>query len=160
MKRNEIRNLTLSGMIAALYIVLTFLAQMLGLASGTVQIRLSEALCLLPCLTSAAIPGLGVGCLLANILTGCAGPDILFGTLATVLGAVGTRLMSKRPGLCWIPPVAANTLIIPFVLRYAYGIETAWPILALSIFAGETVSCCVLGLMLLPAERRILERYR
>ncbi len=160
MKRNRINGLTIGGMTAALYVVLTFLSGALGLASGPVQVRLSEALCLLPCLTPAAVPGLGVGCLLANLLTGCAGPDIVFGTVATVLGAAGTRLLRGKPRLAWIPPVLCNTLIIPFVLRAAYGVGTAWPLLALSIFAGETVSCCVLGLCLLPFEKRALERMK
>lgn len=158
MKRDGIRELTFGGMTAALYIVLTCISGSMSLASGAVQIRLSEALCLLPCLTGAAIPGLAVGCLLANLLTGCAATDIVFGTLATVLGAVGTRLMRRTPKLCWIPPVASNTLIIPFVLRSAYGITTAWPLLTLSIFTGEMIGCCGLGLLLLPFEKRVLNR--
>ena len=72
-----------AAMIAALYVVLTFLASALGLASGSIQVRFSEALTILPFFTPAAVPGLAVGCLLSNVITGCALPDIIFGTLAT-----------------------------------------------------------------------------
>ncbi|MCM1124540.1 MAG: QueT transporter family protein, partial [Eubacterium sp.] len=79
-----------AAMIAALYIVLTFIANAFGLANHAVQVRFSEALTVLPYFTPAAIPGLYIGCFLSNILTGCALPDILFGSLATLLGALGT----------------------------------------------------------------------
>ena len=90
-RNKHILRLAQAAMIAALYIVLTFIANLLGIASGAVQIRFSEALTILPYFTVSAVPGLTVGCLLANILTGCALPDIIFGTLATLLGAVFTR---------------------------------------------------------------------
>ncbi|MBO5487616.1 MAG: QueT transporter family protein, partial [Eubacterium sp.] len=85
---NKVLLLVQAAMIAALYIVLTFIANALGLASQAIQIRFSEALTILPYFTPAAIPGLFVGCLLSNILTGCALPDIIFGSLATLIGAL------------------------------------------------------------------------
>ncbi len=88
-----------TAMIAALYVVLTFIANTFGLASGVIQIRLSEALTVLPFFTPAAIPGLTIGCLLSNWMTGCVLWDIIFGTLATLLGALGSYALRKYPWL-------------------------------------------------------------
>ena len=110
-----------AALIAALYVVLTLLANTLGLANYAVQIRFSEALTILPFFTPAAIPGLCIGCLLANIITGCALPDIIFGTVATLLGAVFTYMLRRYKWLAPLPPIVANTLIVPFILLYAYG---------------------------------------
>ena len=104
-----------AAVIAALYVVLTLLANALGLANYAVQVRFSEALTILPFFTPAAIPGLCIGCLLSNIMTGCALPDIIFGTAATLLGAVFTYLLRNHKWLAPIPPIVANTVIIPFV---------------------------------------------
>ncbi len=144
-----------AAVIAALYVLLTLLASAFGLANHAVQIRFSEALTILPFFTSAAIPGLTAGCLLANLLTGCAPPDILFGTLATLAGAVLTRLFCRHKWLAPFPPIAMNTLIVPFVLLYAYGIRPLWFSL-LTVFAGEVISCGILGMLLL----NLLSRYR
>ena len=102
-----------AAMIAALYVVLTALAAGFDLASGAIQVRFSEVLTILPFFTPAAVPGVTLGCLLANILTGAALPDIVFGTLATFLGALGTRLLRKHRFLCTLPPVLSNGIIIP-----------------------------------------------
>lgn len=144
--------ITQSAVIAAVYVVLTYICNMLGLANGVIQVRFSEALTILPFFTPTAIPGLFVGCLLSNILTGCAIWDIIFGSLATLLGAVFTYLLRKRsPFLAPIPPIIANILIVPFVLMYAYGVPDAWWFLAVTIGVGEVISCGVLGLLLLFA---------
>ena len=159
------RYLAHAAIIAALYVVLTYLASMLGLASSAIQVRFSEALTILPFFTSAAIPGLFVGCLLANLLTGSMPLDILFGSIATLLGAVGTYLLSRsmksgtRPWQKWLtplPPIIANTLIVPFVLAYVYQLEGTIPYFMLTVGIGEVISCGVLGMMLL----KVLERYR
>ncbi len=139
--------LTQSGLIAACYLALTLLSSALGLASGQLQLRLGECLCLLPCLTPAAIPGLTVGCLLANLLTGAPLLDVLCGPLATLLGAIGSRALKDHPLLAILPPIAANALIIPRVLARAYGLQTALPLLTLTVAAGEALSCGLLGLM-------------
>lgn len=147
--------MTQAAMIAALYVVLTFLANTFGLANYAVQVRFSEALTILPCFTAAGIPGLFIGCLIANILTGCALPDILFGSLATLIGALGTRKLRTYKWLAPLPPILANAIIVPFVLKYAYGIEPLW-FSFVTVTLGEIISCGVLGLLLLSA----LEKYR
>lgn len=85
-----------AAMIAALYVVLTYITNLLGLASGTIQVRFSEALCILPVFTPAAIPGLFIGCLISNLITGGIIWDIIFGSIATLLGALGTYFLRKR----------------------------------------------------------------
>ena len=152
---NASKQVAVGGLIAAMYILLTYVAEMLGLASGAFQMRFSEALTLLPSLTAAAVPGLFLGCLLANLLTGCAFWDIVFGSLATLLGALGTYALRDRPRLLWIPPVASNTLIIPPMLVNVYGVEEFLPLLVMQIFVGEMLVCCFLGYAVLRLARKI-----
>lgn len=140
------------GIIAALYVVLTYVCNAFGLANGVIQVRFSEALTILPFFTPAAIPGLFVGCLLSNILTGCAVLDIIFGSLATLIGALATwKLRNVSKWLAPVPPIAANVIVVPLVLMYAYGIEDAWWYLVLTVGAGEVISCGILGMILLLA---------
>ncbi len=155
MKNSYAWKAALGGMIAALYVVLTLVANALGLASGAIQVRFSEALTIMPVFTPAAIPGLTVGCVLANLITGCAPWDVVFGSLATLIGAVGTRFLRKKPWLAWIPPVVSNMAIIPFVLQKVYGVPDAWWYLALTVGAGEVISCGVLGLLLYHSAKNI-----
>ena len=143
-----------SGLIAALYTVLTVFVGAFGLASGAVQFRVSEALCVLPFFTPAAIPGLTIGCLISNLLTGCLWQDILFGTVATLIGALGARMLRKVFWLVPLPTVVANTVIVPFVLAYAYHMEGGLPFLMLTVGAGEILSAYVLGIVLLLALRK------
>lgn len=146
-----------AAVIAALYVVLTFVANALGLSSGVIQVRFSEALTILPFFTPAAIPGLFAGCILANLLTGCMPLDVLFGSLATLLGALGTWFLPKSSKfLAPLPPIIANTLIVPFVLAYVYQFEGSIPYFMLTVGIGEVISCGVLGLILL----NVLQRYR
>ena len=155
MKQNDARKLAVGGVIAALYVALTYIAAVFGLASGAIQVRLSEALTILPVFTSTAIPGLTVGCVLANLLTGCAPWDVVFGSLATLLGAVGTQLLKDKPYIAWIPPVVANAIIVPFVLQKVYGVEDAWWYLALTVGAGEVIACGILGILLYHSIKKI-----
>lgn len=159
MNKKNIHLLTQAAMIAALYVVLTFIANAFGLANYAVQVRFSEALTILPLFTPAAIPGLFAGCLISNILTGCALPDIVFGSAATLIGALGTwklaKLFPDKRFPAPIPPIVANTVIVPFVLRYAYGIRPLW-LSFLTVGAGEIISCGILGLLLACT----LNRYR
>ena len=155
MKQNDARKLAVGGVIAALYVALTYIAAVFGLASGAIQVRLSEALTILPVFTSTAVPGLTVGCVLANLLTGCAPWDVVFGSLATLLGAVGTRLLKNKPYIAWIPPVMANAIIVPFVLQKVYGVEDAWWYLALTVGAGEVIACGILGILLYHSIKKI-----
>lgn len=138
-----------AAMIAALYVVLTFIASAAGLANGVIQVRLSEALTILPYFTPAAVPGLITGCLLSNLLTGCSAPDILFGTLATFLGALGSYALRRWKWLVPLPPVLANSLIIPWVLRISYDVSDAIPFLMFTVGIGELAACYVLGMVLL-----------
>lgn len=153
MKSKKILFLTQAAMIAALYVVLTFIANAFGLASGAIQVRLSEALAVLPFFTSAAIPGLYVGCLLANFLTGCCALDIFAGSLATLLGALAAYALRKRKWLVPLPNIIANALIVPFVLIHGYGVSDAWWYLFLTVGAGEIISCGILGMGLLLVLR-------
>ena len=132
MKENKVTFLTQAAMIAAIYVVLTYVFA--PFSFGEIQIRISEALTILPLFTPAAIPGLFIGCLIGNILGGAILPDIIFGSLATLLGAVFTWLLrghSKFLGP--VPPIAANTIIVPFVLRYGYGIVLPIPFMMLTV---------------------------
>ena len=152
--RKKIVYICQSGLIAALYTVLTVFVGAFGLASGAVQFRVSEALCVLPFFTPAAIPGLTIGCLISNLLTGCLWQDILFGTLATLIGALGARMLKKIPWLVPLPTVLANTIIVPFVLAYAYHMEGGLPFLMLTVGAGAILSAYVLGMVLLLALKK------
>ncbi len=145
-----------AALIAALYVVLTELANSLGLASQAIQVRFSEALTVLPFFTPAAIPGLFIGCILSNLLTGCAVWDIVFGSVATLLGALGTYAVGKLSfhGKKWLtplPPIVANTVIIPWILSLVYQLEGSIPYFMLTVGAGELISCGILGLLLLLA---------
>lgn len=168
-KDKNVLYLTQGGIIAAVYVVLTYIAAAMGLASGAIQVRLSEALCLLPMLTPAAVPGLTVGCVLANLLTGCLPGDVIFGSLATLLGAVGTRLLRKHPKIAWLPPVLSNMIIVPLVLMHVYGVGDVevtipwtdtvlkgagyWPLM-LTVGIGEVISIGVIGWILYRAVYR------
>ncbi len=149
MKKN-VTYLTQAAIIAALYVVLTFFANSLGLANYAVQVRFSESLCILPYFTPAAIPGLFIGCLLSNILTGCALLDIIFGSIATLIGAIATHLLRKNKWLAPVGPVLSNALIVPVVLFYAYGIQPIW-FSFITVTIGEVISCGILGMLLLTA---------
>lgn len=161
-----------AAMIAALYILLTYLANAMGLANHAIQIRFSEALTILPFFTPAAIPGLFIGCLLSNILTGCMLWDIIFGSLATLLGALGTyyigripvgasassKLSSIKKWMAPLPPILSNTLIIPFILSYVYAFEGSIPYFMLTVGIGEVISCGVLGMVLFFPLSKIASR--
>jgi len=156
MKRRESMYLAQSAMIASLYVTLTYLSNMLGLW----EIRLSEALCILPYFTSAAVPGLTLGCVLANLLTGCALWDVVLGSLATFIGAAMARRLHNSSWLLapW-PNILSNTAIIPLVLRFVYlDNSRTLPGLYVYIAVSEMVSAGLLGyvfLNMLKKHRRI-----
>ena len=151
--KSRIARLTEGALIAALYVLLTVCGA--GLASGVIQVRFAEALTVLPYFTPAAVPGLFVGCLLANLLLGSAAWDIVFGSLATLIGAVLARALRRRRFLVAIPSILSNALIVPFVLRLVYGAKEALPFLMLTVGIGELISAGVLGTLLLLC----LDRY-
>ena len=166
MKKNTTKMVAFGGVIAALYVVLTIIAAALGIASGAIQVRLSEALTILPVFTATAVPGLTVGCVLANLITGCAAWDVVFGSMATLLGAIGTRLLKDRPAIAWIPPVVSNMLIVPVVLMKVYGVDNVdvfgsvfngdslWIMLVITVGIGEIIACGVLGMLLYQALKK------
>ena len=154
MKHKGILFVSQGAIIAALYVVLTMLANALGLANYPVQLRFSEALTVLPLFTGAAIPGLFVGCLISNILSGAVIWDVIFGSLATLIGAIGTYLLRSYKLLPLLPPIISNTLIVPFVLAYGYGIEGTIPFFMLTVGLGEAISCGVLGYLLMLVLRK------
>ncbi|MBQ1901647.1 MAG: QueT transporter family protein, partial [Lachnospiraceae bacterium] len=116
--------------------------------SGAIQVRISEALCVLPVFTPAAVPGLFVGCLISNTVTGAMLPDIVFGSMATLIGAYGTYILRKSKFIYTLPPVLANAIVVPCVLKLAYQLGDAYWYLALTVGAGEVLSICVLGFIL------------
>lgn len=136
-----------SAMIAAIYVVLVYIFKPISFSA--IQIRIAEALTILPYFTPAAIPGITLGCLLGNFLTGADMLDVIFGTLATLLGALGSFSLRRWKFLVPLPPIIANTIIVPWVLRYAYHIPDAIPFMMITIGIGEVLSCGVLGMLLL-----------
>jgi len=160
MRKISVLFVTQAAVIAAMYVGLTFVSSSLGLASGELQIRLSEMLCILPAFTPAAIPGLFLGCLLSNLLTGCTVIDIVFGSLATLIAAVLSYQLRnhKYPLLVTVPPVVANMIVVPFILKFSYGVPLPIPVMMATVGIGEVISCMVLGSVLYFAldKRRVI----
>ena len=153
MKNKKLVFICQAAVIAALYVVLTYVFS--AFASGVIQVRVSEALTILPAFTPAAIPGLVIGCLLSNTLTGCVLLDIIFGSVATLIGALGSYALCRHTWLVPIPPIVSNMIIVPFVLRYAYGATDAFPFMIATVGAGEIISCYLLGMILYGALKKV-----
>lgn len=153
MKNKRVLFLTQAAMIAAIYVVLTIVFQ--PFSFGQIQVRIAEALTILPMFTPAAIPGLYIGCMIGNILGGSILPDIIWGSFATLIGAVFTYLLRKQSRyLAILPPIISNTVIVPLVLRYAYGILLPIPLMMLTVGIGEVISCGVLGIVIHSALKK------
>ncbi|MCR5829109.1 MAG: QueT transporter family protein [Lachnospiraceae bacterium] len=157
MKNKSLRYLTVAAMTAALYAVLCLV--LAPISYSAIQVRVAEALTILPVFTPAAIPGLTIGCLLANILGGCPLLDIVFGTLATLIGAVGTYLLRSRKYLIWLPPVVSNTILVSIFSIYLpfskESDDSLWFIM-LTVGIGELISVCVLGYLLYFAVKKLV----
>ena len=151
MKKNQVLLISQGAVIAAIYVALTMLSSAFGLSSGVIQVRISEALTILPYFTPAAIPGLFVGCIISNVLAGGVIWDVIFGSLATLIGAVCTYLLRRFKWLTPVPPIVSNMLIVPFVLRYAYGAPDSLPFMMATVGAGELIAAGLLGMLLLLA---------
>ena len=158
--RERILFIAYGAIIAAIYVATTVPNP---ISSGPIQIRFSEALCVLPLFTPAAIPGLFIGCLIANFVEGLPIYDVIFGSLATLAAAMWAYSFTKMKFTAsyakWLTPWPAiifNAAIIPFVLRYAYGLPYGIPLLVVTVGAGQIISCAVLGYPLLL----LLEKYR
>ena len=149
MKKNQILPIARGGMIAALYVALTYASFLFGLSSGAIQLRLSEMLTVLPAFIAESIPGLTIGCLIANLLTGGSIYDIVLGSLATLIGAIGARMLRRtHPLLITLPTVLSNALIVPFIIILsAGGAETfaSYPYFFLTVGIGEFLSAGLLG---------------
>ncbi len=154
------RRIAHGAIIAAVYVVLCIIFQ--PISYGPIQFRIAEALTIMPLFTPAAIPGLFVGCILANIIGQGVIMDVIFGSLATLIGAVLGYLLRRNRWLVPIPAVVANALIIPFVLRYGYGLtEIPIALEMVYILAGEVVGCYILGevlaSILMPHKNRLFK---
>lgn len=148
-RKNKTAFLTKSAVIAALYVVLTELSAVLGISSGVIQFRLSEMFAVLPIFTPAAIPGLFIGCFISNIFAGGIVWDVVFGSIATLIGAIGAWLLRKKSVyLAPLPTIITNMAIVPFVLRYAYGAEGSIPFFMLTVGIGEIVTAGIMGVFL------------
>ena len=151
--------LTRGALIGAMYVALTYLAFLLGLSSGVIQFRISEALCILPIFFPEAVLGLTIGCIISNLITGAVFWDIVFGSLATFIGAMGARLLRKLPDklkfLTTLPTLLANAIIVPFVLLFAYGIEGGYWYFFLTVGLGELVCATVGGTLLYYSLKNI-----
>lgn len=140
------RFLCLSAIIAALYAALTLMLPVLSY--GAWQCRLSEALTLLPLVLPQSVPGLFVGCLAANLLSPVGLWDVLFGSLATLLAAIGTYALRKKPLLAAACPVVSNGLIVGGMLAVVYSLPAALTILQVAV--GEALAVAV-GYVLLKS---------
>ena len=157
-RKTAVSRLTQGAVIAALYVVLTLIFA--PISFGAVQVRIAEVLTILPMFTSAAVPGLFLGCILANLLGGAVVLDVVFGSLATLIGAVGGWLLRKNRWLVPLPAVIANSLIVPFVLKYGYGLVLPIPLMVLYVAIGEILGCYVLGELLAAVLMRREKLFR
>ena len=147
MKEKKLRQLAQAAIIAALYVALTVIFAPIGF--GEVQVRIAEMLTILPIFTPAAIGGLFVGCILGNLFGGDIVVDVIFVSISTLIGAIGTyALINRQPYIAVLPPIISNTIIVPLILRYAYHVDLPVWIMMLTVGAGEVVSCGLLGLLL------------
>ena len=142
------RSLCLSAVIGALYAALTLL--LAPISYGPIQLRLSEALTLLPMLLPQAVPGLFVGCLIANLYTGML-TDIIFGSLATLLAAVGTYLLRKKPLLAAACPVVSNGVIVGLVLSVSFNLPV---LLTMAEVAIGEIGAVAIGMIILGSMKR------
>ena len=156
---SKIRSMVRAGLIAAVYTALCLVLHPISFGFGGVELRVSEALTLMPVLTASAVPGLFVGCLLANLLGGATVLDVVFGSLTTLLAALLTRKWRDRPLLAALPPVVMNAVVIGTLLRYAYGVAMPLWLCMVSIGLGQAVACYAIGLPLMRMFRRMPEKY-
>lgn len=152
--KGNTRGMVYASAIAAIYVVLTLVSAAAGLPGGVIQFRLSEALTVLPVFTGAAVPGLFIGCAIANLVTGALPWDVAIGSLATLIGAYLTYRFRNRPKLAPVFPILSNGLIVPFVLKYVYTFPGSYWYFFLTVTAGETVCCGLFGYLLYRALSR------
>ena len=154
----HVKSLARAGMIAAIYAAMTLIFA--PISFNAVQFRISEAMTVLPILLPEAVPGLAVGCLVANILGGAALPDVIGGTLATLIAAILTRTLRKKPVLAMASPVVINGLIVGPLVYFCYEYQSVFSLGALgftvfTVALGEAVVVAVLGTLLIKALPKI-----
>jgi uncharacterized membrane protein len=147
MRSKKTQFITEAAVIAAIYTVLVLVFQ--PISYGPIQFRIAEALTILPYFTPAAVPGVTLGCFLSAVFTGADVLDMVFGSLVTLIAAILSYRLRRFKFLVPLPPIIANALIIPWVLRYAYDIPDAIPYMMLTVGIGELLSVGILGTMLL-----------
>ncbi len=162
MRKNKklVRHIVCAADVAAIYVVLTAISGVLGLSNGVIQLRISDALCVLPIFMPSATVGLFIGCLLSNLMfSGGVVLDIILGSIATLIGALGARALRELPDrLIWLatlPTVIANALIIPPILIFAYGAEGSYPFMLLTVTLGELISATLCGTFLYFRIKRL-----
>lgn len=141
------RQIARGALIAALYVLLSLLT----IKFGEVQLRFSEALCILPYFCVEAVPGLFIGCIITNLLTGSVVLDVIFGSLATLAAAYLTYRMRKRNVTEWLAPMPAvvvNAVIVGLLVRYAYQAPMPLWLCMAAVFAGQAISCYGIGIPL------------
>lgn len=165
MRNSKAIYITKAAITAALYVVLTLFTGAFSFASGPIQIRLSEALTVLPFFMPESVLGLFVGCLLSNLFTGCLPWDIIFGSAATLIGAIGTYYLGKtrisvkyKKWLAPLPPIISNTLIIPYILIKVYNLKGTYPYFMLTIGISEFLSAGIIGMIFLLSLERYINR--
>jgi uncharacterized membrane protein len=147
MRNKKVQFITQGAVIAAIYVVLVLIFDTFSF--GPIQFRIAEMLTVMPYFTPAAIPGLFVGCLIANIIGGGLIWDIVFGSIATLIGAIGSYLVRKNKWLVPLPPIIANMVIVPFVLKYAYGYDGLLVYFMFTVGLSEIIVCGIIGMALL-----------
>lgn len=153
------RFLVQASLIAAIYTALCLILHPISFGFAGIELRVSEALTLMPVIMPAAVPGLFIGCLLANLLGGATMLDVVFGSLTTLVAAVLTRKCRNRPVLAAFWPVILNAVVIGALLRYAYGVAMPLWLCMVSIGAGQAVACYALGLPMMRMMRRLPKKY-
>lgn len=147
MRNKKVQFITQGAVIAAIYVVLVLIFDTFSF--GPIQFRIAEMLTIMPYFTPAAIPGLFVGCLIANIIGGRLIWDVVFGSIATLIGAIGSYLVRKNKWLVPLPPIIANMVIVPFVLKYAYGYDGLLVYFMFTVGLSEIIVCGIIGMALL-----------
>lgn len=154
-RRKAVTSICYGAIIAALYVVLTWVSAIFKLDSGVIQFRISESLCILALFTPAAIPGMTIGCFLSNLIFTGNAYDMVFGALATFIGVLGVYLLRKLPYVAPLPYVLSNAIIVPLVLQYAYGVPDAFWFLMVTVGIGEIVCALGGGILLYITLKRV-----
>lgn len=154
-KKISVKFIVISALIAALYVALTLIFAPISFKE--IQFRVSEVLTLLPIVSLPAVPGLFVGCFIANLIAGALWQDVLFGSLATLLAAVLTRFLRRFPWLAAFMPVLVNGLVVGYLLVNVYQIPFLkfW-VAAGSVAIGEAAVVYMLGLPFIGIIKKTL----